>query len=383
MTDASNDKTLGRGQVPGSSAQLLSIIDGRSGRAKGPCLTEDELLELYRCMLLTRIMEERALNLQRQGRIGFYVPCMGQEASHIGTAYALEPSDWIFPAYRQPGIMMLRGAPLQQIIDEWYGNDGDVSKGRQMPVHHSFRSIHFVSISSPIGTQLTQATGAAMAARYRKEDTVVMTYCGDGGTSENDFHSALNFAGVYDAPVVFVCENNHWAISVPLEGQTASETIAIKAEAYGIPGVRVDGNDVLAVYQVAREATERARKGKGPTLIETVTYRMGPHSSSDDPTRYRESGEVEAWLKKDPLERFKSYLKSQRIWSQELEDRMRDELKTTVNEAVKKAEAKPMPTPASMFEDVYRDMTAQLEEQQGGLLDSSESDSQEEGQFPL
>ncbi|MCA8968046.1 MAG: thiamine pyrophosphate-dependent dehydrogenase E1 component subunit alpha, partial [Planctomycetes bacterium] len=180
------------------------------------------------------------------------------------------------------GIMLLRGVDLDDVVNEWFGNDGDVCKGRQMPVHYSFRSANFVSISSPIGTQITQAAGAGMAARIRGDDTVFMTYFGDGGTSSNDFHSGLNFAGVYKAPVVFVCENNQWAISVPLKGQTASETIAAKAAAYGLPGIRVDGNDVLAVYRVCKEAVERARKGDGPTLVETVTYRMGSHSSSDD-----------------------------------------------------------------------------------------------------
>jgi len=368
-----------------SGDKPVSVMDakGKSGRSNDPGLDKDELLLLYRVMVMTRMMEERALNLQRQSRIGFYVPCTGQEASHVGTAFALRDSDWVFPAYRQPGIMLLRGAPTQQIVDEWYGNEGDLCKGRQMPVHNSFRAINFVSISSPIATQLTQATGAGIAAKYRGEDTVVMTYMGDGGTSENDFHAGLNFAGVFNAPVVFVCENNHWAISVPLERQTASETIAIKAEAYGMPGVRVDGNDVLAVYQVAKEAVQRARQGKGPTLIETVTYRVGPHSSSDDPTRYREDSEVEAWRKRDPIERFKAYLKTKRIWTQDLEDEMRAEIKTEINDAVKQAETKANPSPASMFDDVYRDMTSQLAEQRDELLSSGQLGPDEEGAFPL
>jgi pyruvate dehydrogenase E1 component alpha subunit len=260
-------------------AEVAGVMDadGKVSRTRDPGLSKERLLEIYRAMIMTRVVEDRALKLQRQGRIGFYVPCEGQEASHLGTAAAMEDSDWIFPAYRQPGILFLRGAPLQEVVDEWYGNDGDICKGGQMPCHYSFRSIHFVSISSPIGTQMTHAAGAGMAAKYRGDDTVFMSYIGDGGTSENEFHCAMNFAAVYKAPVVYVCENNQWAISTPLEMQTASETMAIKAQAYGMPGVRVDGNDVLAVYQVTKEAVDRARRGEGPTFIETVTYRMGPH----------------------------------------------------------------------------------------------------------
>ncbi len=367
------------------NSRVLTLIDG-SGKvspARDPGLSKAELLRLFETMVRTRVMEERALVLQRQGRIGFYVPCTGQEASHIGTAAALRDSDWIFPAYRQAGIPLLRDVDMQQIVDEWYGNEGDICHGRQMPVHYSFRSIHFVSISSPIGTQMTQAAGAAMAARYRHEDTVMMTYCGDGGTSENDFHSALNFAAVYKAPVVFICENNGWAISTPLEYQTASETIAIKAEAYGMPGVRVDGNDILAVYQVTKDAVERARKGKGPTLIESLTYRVGPHSSSDDPTRYRDAHEVDAWQAKDPIIRFRKYLKSKRMLTQGVEDKIYEDAKSTVNECIKRAEDKPAPPIASMFDDVYRDMPPQLREQRDDLLSLGEAATENEGFFPL
>lgn len=364
---------------------LLSVMDanGKAPRLNEPGLEKKELLELFRCMLMTRIMEDRALKLQRQGRIGFYLPCVGQEASHIGTAHALRESDWIFPAYRQAGILILRGAPLEQIVDQWYGNEGDISKGRQMPVHYSFRSINFVSISSPIATQLTQATGAAMAAKYRGDDTVFMTYCGDGGTSENDFHSALNFAGVYQSPVVFVVENNQWAISVPLEMQTASETMAGKGEAYGIPGIRVDGNDVLAVYQVAKEAVERARRGEGPTLIETLTFRMGPHSSSDDPTRYREQAEVDAWAAKDPIDRFRKYLKARKHWTQAFEEQINKDATEAISAAIKKAEAKKAPSVSSMFEDVFLEMPRKLEEQRDDLLSLGDLEAKNIGEFPL
>jgi 2-oxoisovalerate dehydrogenase E1 component alpha subunit len=367
------------------SSKPLTIIekDGRAAKAKDPNLSADELRELYRLMVMTRTMDERGLVLQRQGRIGFYLPSTGQEASHLGSAFALRASDWIFPAYRQPGILLLRGADLVQIVCEWFGNAGDICKGRQMPVHYSFRAINFVSISSPIGTQLSQAAGAAMAARIRKEDTVVMTYCGDGGTSSNDFHAGLNFAAVFKAPVVFVAENNYWAISVPLEVQTASESLASKAEAYGMPGVRVDGNDILAVYRVCREAVERARKGEGPTLIETVTFRMGPHSSSDDPTRYRDQKLVEQWAQRDPIERFRRYLEQKELWDETWDGEVRAQSREAINAAIKRAEEFPKPAIESMFEDVYLNLTPQLREQLADLQSLAGPQAADEGAFPL
>ena len=368
-----------------TSTNYLTIIekDGKAAKGKDPNLAPEQLRRLYEVMVMTRIMDERALVLQRQGRIGFYVPATGQEASHIGSAYAMRDSDWIFPAYRQPGILLLRKAPLDQVICEWYGNAGDVCKGRQMPVHYSFRACNFVSISSPIGTQISHAVGAAMAARIRKEDTVVSTYFGDGGTSSNDFHAGLNFAAVFKSPVVFVCENNHWAISVPVDCQTCSDDIAVKAQAYGMPGVRVDGNDILAVYRVCKEAVERARSGGGPTLIETVTFRMGPHSSSDDPTRYRDAKTVESWKLKDPIERFRKYLRQKGLLDEAAEQQIAEECKQKINEAIKRAEEQKEPPPESMFDDVYMKRTPQLEEQLEELRSLGGKGQENEGAFPL
>ncbi|HLU38621.1 MAG TPA: pyruvate dehydrogenase (acetyl-transferring) E1 component subunit alpha [Planctomycetota bacterium] len=365
--------------------KLLSIIekDGKAAKNKDPNLPVELLHKLYRTMVATRILDDRGLALQRQGRIGFYLQSKGQEASHVGSAAALRDSDWVFPAYRQPGVLLLRGASLDHVVNQWFGNAGDLGKGRQMPVHYTNRGIHFVSISSPIGTQISQAAGAGMAARRLKHDTVFMTYFGDGGTSSNDFHAGLNFAAVFKAPVVFVCENNQWAISVPLDKQMASESIAIKAEAYGMPGVRVDGNDVLAVYRVCKEAVERARAGDGPTLVETVTYRMGGHSSSDDPTRYRDPSSVEAWAQKDPIERMKRYLQQRGLWSEAFETEVQESAKAAIQEAVKRAEALPPPSPDSLFEDVYQNLTPQLEEQRRELLALGEQGKEEEGAFPL
>ncbi len=351
--------------------ELLTVLDkdGKAQKGKDPNLPAAELKKLYRLMVATRALDDRGLALQRQGRIGFYLQSTGQEASHLGTAYALKDSDWLFPAYRQPGILLLREVPIEKIVSEWFGNSGDTSKGRQMPVHYSFRQANFVSISSPIGTQLTQAAGAGMAARLRGDDTVFMTYCGDGGTSSNDFHTGLNFAAVYKAPVVFVCENNGWAISVPSAKQTASESMAIKADAYGMPGIRVDGNDLLAVIAATQEAVDRARKGQGPTLIETVTYRIASHSSSDDAARYRDAKEFEAWKKKDPIARFQQYLKHKKLWDEAFETECVEGAKAAIAAAVKQAEALPNPGPETLFDDVYMNLTPQLKEQRQELHD--------------
>jgi TPP-dependent pyruvate/acetoin dehydrogenase alpha subunit len=254
-----------------------------------------------------------------------------------------------------------------------------------MPVHYSFRQANFVSISSPIGTQLTQAAGAGMAARIRGDDTVFMTFCGDGGTSSNDFHTGLNFAAVYKAPVVFVCENNGWAISVPSEKQTCSESMAIKADAYGMPGIRVDGNDLLAVYRACKEAVDRARRGEGPTLIETVTYRMASHSSSDDAARYRDAKEYEAWKKKDPIARFQQYLKGRKLWNEAFEKECVEGAKAAIGAAVTAAEAMANPGPETLFDDVYMNVTPQLKEQRQELHDlmAKGGVGAEVGHFPL
>ena len=367
------------------TSKVLTIIekDGKVAKDKDPNLSGEELVKLYQTMVRTRVLDERGLALQRQGRIGFYLQCIGQEASHIGSTYALRDSDWVFPSYRQLGSMLLRGARLDNLLCELFGNEGDTCLGRQMPVHYSYRAINVMSISSPIGTQLSQATGAAMAARIRREDTVILAYLGDGATSSNDFHAGLNFAGVFKAPVVFVCENNQWAISLPVDKQTRSETIAAKAQAYGIPGVRVDGNDILAVYRVCLEAVDRARKGEGPTLVETLTYRMGSHSSSDDANRYRDKKEVEHWAKRDPILRFQRYLKLKGLWSEALEQETRDGAKNSIGEAIKIAEARAKPAPETMFEGVFMNTTSQLREQRDELLSLEGPESDEQGVFPL
>jgi pyruvate dehydrogenase E1 component alpha subunit len=350
--------------------ELLQIIglDGSYEEKMEPKLSEEELLKLYRHMVLTRVLDTRAMNLQRQGRIGFFVPSRGEEAVQIGSSYALKPEDWMVPAYREQGAALLRGFPLKALIAQLYGNKEDILKGRQMPNHFGNRSINFVTPSSPVGTQIPIAVGIAWAAKMRGDKIVSLVYFGDGATSQGDFHVAMNFAGVFKTPTVFLCKNNQWAISLPFTRQTASESIAIKAQAYGFEGVRVDGNDVLAVYAACKEAVEAARKGQGPALIEAVTYRMGPHSSSDDPTRYRTEEELEEWKQRDPILRFQLYLKAKGIWNEELEATVRQEAEDQVSEAIEWAEQAGPPPPESLFEDVYADMPWHLAEQRDELL---------------
>ncbi len=345
--------------------QLLQVIslDGSYDTKSEPDLADEELKKLYYYLVLVRTLDQKCMNLQRQGRIGFYVPCIGQEASHIGSAYALKPEDWIFPAYREPGAILIRGYPLVKLISQLIGNSNDPQKGRQMPNHFGDRSVNYVTPSSPVATQVTQATGAAMAAKILGDKNVALVFFGDGATSTGDFHAGMNFAGVFQAPVVFVCQNNQYAISVPVKKQTASISIAIKANAYGFEGVRVDGNDILAVYRAVIDAVDKARSGKGPTLIESVTYRMGPHSTSDDPTRYRDAAEVDEWKKRDPVERFRLYLSKKNLLSEKEDQEIREKAAKEIDDAVAQAEKFTPPTVESMFEDVYASMPWNLREQ--------------------
>ncbi|MBI3659111.1 pyruvate dehydrogenase (acetyl-transferring) E1 component subunit alpha [Candidatus Acetothermia bacterium] len=347
------------------SHDLLQIIrdDGLRDRTLEPSLTDAQLKELYKWMLLVRVLDQRMLNLQRQGRIGFYGTVTGEEAAVIGSAYALKKEDWILPALRQGGAALMRGFPLSLYIAQCIGNSLDVQKGRQMPCHYGYKPANFVAWSSNIATQLPHAVGVAYAAKVKKDPIVVMAYLGDGATSEGDFHVAANMAGVWKAPVVFLCQNNQWAISVPFSQQTAAESIAIKATAYGFQGVRVDGNDVLAVYKAAQTAVDRARAGEGPTLVEAVTYRIGAHSSSDDPSRYRSEEEVERWRKRDPIDRYKNYLRQRGLWSQNFESQLQEELNAQISLAITEAEAAPALTVDSLFEDVYAQMPWHLREQ--------------------
>ncbi len=342
-----------------SSGTLFSVLrdDGSIERARLPKLTTEQLTGLYRQMVLVREFDRRMLILQRQGRIGFYGPILGQEAATIGSAAAAEARDWIFPALREGGIAPMRGLPMVEVLAQLIGNALDRCKGRQMPCHYTHREGNYVSMSSVIGTQISHAVGAAMASKLRRDGTVVLGYLGDGATSANDFHAGMNFAAVFQAPVVLICQNNHWAISVPLSAQSASETIAVKGTAYGMHAVRVDGNDVLAVHAVTAEAIARARRGEGPTFIEAVTYRRLGHSSSDDPSRYRDDAEVKQWEQRDPIERYRRFLLARKLWDDARDEALRDEIAREVNAAIEQAEAAaPRPAPETLIEDVFAEI---------------------------
>jgi pyruvate dehydrogenase E1 component alpha subunit len=342
--------------------------------AEAPEIPEAELKNLYRNLLLVRMIDERMLRLQRQGRLGFYMTSTGEEATHMAV-YALRPGDWVFPSYREPGAAFFRGYTIREYICQLYGNAADPVKGRQMPVHHAVARIHYVSISSPVGTQIPQATGMARAAAISGSDDVGIVYFGEGATSTGEFHVGMNFAGVWKAPVIFFCRNNGWAISTPGTKQTASKSVAIKAMAYGFPGIRIDGNDVLAVIQATAEAAERARAGAGPTLIEAVTYRRGAHSSSDDPTVYRDLNEPKQWEKSDPIERFRRYLEKQGAWTaawEKEEAAAIDAEIVRVHDEVQGLEGPPVET---LFDDVYEEMPWHLREQKEWLMQQARTKS--------
>jgi pyruvate dehydrogenase E1 component alpha subunit/2-oxoisovalerate dehydrogenase E1 component alpha subunit len=350
-----NDPTLG----------LFSVLrdDGSSDPQADPFLDDATLLGMYREMLRIRILDERMLARQRQGRIGFYGSVTGQEATPVAAGFATQPADWIFPALRENAIMLVRGFPLEKWLAQVYGNGADVLKGRQMPSHMSGRAVNQVSWGSCLGPQLPQAVGAAWAAKLRKDPVVTLGFIGDGATSEPDFHSAMTFAGVYRVPCVLICQNNHWAISVPSSRQTASQTFAVKARAYGVRGVRVDGNDVLALYRTIKDAVERARATCEPTFIEAVTYRIGAHSSSDDPTRYRLESEVELWRQRDPLVRFERYLRRAELLDDAAKSAMSAAIEEQIAAAVRAVEPLAPPALGTMMDDVYATPPWHLREQ--------------------
>ena len=345
---------------------LSSILspDGQAVAARIPSVEPGTWLTIYRGMLLIRMLDERLMTMQRQGRVGFYADARGQEASVIAPVAVLEPGDWVVPSHREGGAALYRGLPLGAYVAQIFGNVEDIGKGRQMPVHPATpRELCFLPMSSCVATQLPQATGIAWAAKIRRDKTIVLAYLGEGATSAEDFHTGVNFAAVFKAPVVFVCVNNQWAVSTPARAQSASETFAVKALAYGIPGVRVDGNDVFALYAAAREAADRARQGGGPTLIEAVTYRLGAHSSSDDPDRYRSASETETWATKEPLIRFRAWLLANHLLDEARDARLRDELEREIKQAVAATEGLPSPARRTLIEDVYLRPARALEEE--------------------
>jgi pyruvate dehydrogenase E1 component alpha subunit len=340
----------------------LSILNdkGYLDKTLDPELVDERLLEMHRAMLLGRRFDERMLNLQRQGRIGTFPPIKGQEAAHVGAVASLEDSDWMVPAFRETAAELWRGRTMESVLLYFGGYD----EGSSIP-----QDLNLLPIAVPVGSQLLHAVGIGWAIKYRQEESVVMTFLGDGATSEGDFHEAMNFAAVYQAPVVFVCQNNQWAISVPLSRQTVSQTLAQKALAYGMPGIQVDGNDILAVYVAAKEAVNRARSGGGPTLIECITYRLTMHTTADDPTRYRTEEEVKEWESRDPIPRFQKYLMDKGLLSDNQIKALEEEIKIEIQHAVERAEQQmgTLGDPLDMFSHLYFDLPRYTQEQRAEL----------------
>jgi pyruvate dehydrogenase E1 component alpha subunit len=342
----------------------LSILDqhGNLDSQLEPEISEKKLFELYRSMILGRKFDERMLDLQRQGRIGTFPPTKGQEAAQIGCVSVLEKKDWFAPSFRETPAEIHRGRSLESILLYYNGyNEGARidPKQRDLPM------------SIPVASQVLHAVGLGMAAKYRKMNEIVMSIFGDGATSEGDFHEALNCASVFQSPVIFVCQNNQWAISLPVSRQMHSKTIAQKAAAYDMPGIQVDGNDILAVYSAAREAADRARRGEGPTFIECVTYRIMMHTTADDPSRYRQDGEVEKWREKDPIQRFSRYLQEKNILTEEKNKSLEDEILQEIQLSVENAEKmmKNIANPLKMFDHLYGELPPYVKKQKKELED--------------
>jgi len=339
--------------LKGKMFQILKP-DGTLHPDVKPPISDQETLQLYQKMVFIRLADQKALMLQRQGRMGTYAPIHGQEACQVGSAYILQGGDWVFPAFRELAASLMMGIPLKTVYLYWMGNE----EGSRAP-----EGINVMPVSIPVGTHPLHAVGTAWAAKIKGDKIVTIAYFGDGATSKGDFHEAMNLAGVFKTPTLFFCQNNQFAISVPRKIQTASETIAQKAIAYGVDGIQVDGNDLFAVYIVTKEAVAKARSGGGSTLIEAVTYRFGPHTTADDPTKYRREDEIEPWKQLDPLVRLRLYLKERELWSDEVEKRMTEEAQKEIDQAVKEAEAIPVPELEEIFKYVYAEMTPQLKEQ--------------------
>ncbi len=342
--------------------QVLRILhpDGRVEENLKPDLSDETVLELYRKMFIIRAADRKAIMLQRQGRFGTYAPCEGQEAAQVGSGYALGEKDWIFPSFRETGVIFTRGGveAMKDLFIYWMGDEA----GQRYPDG----SLIF-PIAVPVGTHPLHAVGTAWAAKLQGEKVCTIAYFGDGATSQGDCLEAMNFAGVFQTPTIFFCQNNQYAISVPRKRQTAAPTLAQKAIAFGFNGIQVDGNDLFAVYAATREAREKAVAGLGPTFIEAVTYRFGPHTTADDPTKYREQMELEQMRQYDPMLRLQKYLQPKGLWNEDEENRLRSEADAILNQVITDAESAPAPQVEDIFKYTYAQMTPDLKEEMAEL----------------
>jgi len=355
-----------RTKVYEAVTERLEILDteGQVDAALMPELDPSRSRDLYRDMVLMRTFDTKALKLQRQGRMGTWPPIKGQEAIQAGVALAMGDNDWLIPAFREHGIMVLRGVPLHLVFAYWAGDE----RGSSYP-----EEVRCFPVAVPVGSQWQHGTGVGLSLKLREEDAVAVTFGGDGSTSEGDFHEAVNCAGVFGTKTVFVIQNNQWAISVPLHRQTAAETLAQKAHAYGIPGIQVDGNDVFAVYVAATDAIERTRRGEGPSLIEAVTYRLGDHTTADDASRYRSEEELEEWEGRDPILRLRRYLVEQGLWDDDQETVLLEEAASWVDGQVKALEEMEPQAPEDIFTSMYAALPPHVVEQMQSLLEEVRS----------
>lgn len=330
-------------------------------------ISDDVLVNGYKTMLLTRHIDDRMITLQRQGTITFAMSSLGEEACSVASSAALDPNDWLYPQYRENGSLFYRGYPIQEYIHQMFGNAKDSIQGRQMPNHFGSRKLNVVTVSSPIGTKIPHAVGCAYAMKLQKEANIALSYFGDGASSEGDFHVALTFAAVLKAPVIFFCRNNGYAISTRIEHQFRSDGIAPEGIGHGMITYRIDGNDFFAIHETVAKARKECLEGKGPVFIEAITYRMGAHSTSDDPTRYRSEEELKKWEKKCPLLRLKRYLVKQNLWDEKKEEAFLNEIKQQVDEAIEDAKQTPPPPLRSLVDQVYFTVPPSLEEQYSTL----------------
>ncbi|MFB6355923.1 MAG: pyruvate dehydrogenase (acetyl-transferring) E1 component subunit alpha [bacterium] len=328
-------------------------------------LDDDFLVNFYKKMKKVRVLDEKALKLQRQGRLGTYAPCKGQEACQVGSILAIEDKDFIFPSYRESGVFMTRGIPIEHILLYW---GGDERGNTELRPHRVF------PVSIPVGSQPIHAVGAMKANTIQDKHNVAITYFGDGSTSEGDMLESMNFAGVWDTPVLFFCQNNQWAISVPREDQTASETLAQKSHAFGFDGVQIDGNDPLIVYQTVKQVRETMVEEATPYFIEAITFRRGDHTTADDASKYRTEQEEEKWIERDPLKRTRTYLEKNGVWDEDREQQLEEECEREIEKGVEAYEDYEKPDPGDIFQYTYEEMTSPLEQQYESFLQEKTSE---------
>ena len=367
------DRTIGTlrfTEATDLSIPTLSILDSEGKLrkdAQAPAIDKETALKIYRDMTYIRVLDERMLAAQRQGRLSFYLTCTGEEAAVVGSIVGFTDRDMVMAQYREQAALRYRGFTSEQFMNQMLSNDLDLGKGRQMPVHYGSRALNYMTISSPLATQIPQAAGYAYGQKLSGNDACTVCYFGDGAASEGDFHAGLNMAAVLNCPVVFVVRNNGYAISTPISEQFAGDGIAPRGVGYGIKTIRVDGNDILAVYAASVAARKLAIDGSAPVMIETMSYRLGAHSTSDDPTSYRNAEEEQLWAEKDPILRMRKWLLGKGWWSDQQEHQLKDNYKKEILDALKSQEKRPAPSLNDLISDVYQTPPQHLQQQYAEL----------------